>query len=135
MTDLAECLREQGLKVTAPRREVWAVLNNATGHLTADQIGRQVSGINQATIYRTLALFAELGLAKESQMGIDGASRWEVAHSDDQFHLICSACGSVQHHGGDLVDRVRRHVDSDHGFDVQSISLSVSGLCHECRVG
>ena len=131
--DLDELLRGRGLRATPPRRDVWSVLTMAGGHLTAEQISQQISAVNLATVYRTLRLFAEVGLARESQIGIDGASRWEPAHSDDQFHLVCSGCGSVQHHGGDLVDRVRTHLDADHGFEVKSVSLSVSGLCTKCQ--
>jgi Fe2+ or Zn2+ uptake regulation protein len=133
--DLGELLRAQGHRLTNPRRHVWEALASA-GHLTADQVADRVrtadEGINLASIYRSLALFAELGLARESKIGSDGAARWEVAHPDDEFHLICSSCGKVQHHGGDLVEQVRRHLGAEHGFQAATVELAVNGRCADC---
>lgn len=134
--DLGELLRARGHRLTNPRRRVWDALDSASSHLTADQVAdrvrREDAGINLASIYRSLALFAELGLARESKIGGDGAARWEVAHPDDEFHLICSACGKVQHHGGDLVEQVRRHLGTEHGFQAITVELAVSGHCADC---
>ena len=136
--DLGAYLRQRGHRLTNPRRFVWDVLGAARGHLTADQIAAQVrgldSGVNLASIYRSLTLFAELGLARESNLGTDGAGRWEVAHPDDEFHLICDKCGDVQHHGGDLVEQVRSHLVGDHGFQAAAIELSVTGRCGSCAI-
>ena len=137
--DLGEVLRAKGHRLTNPRQYVWNVLDSAGGHLTADQVAERVraadAGINLASIYRSLALFADLGLARESNLGGDTAARWEVAHPDDEFHLICSACGSVQHHGGDIVDKVRRHLGTEHGFQATTVELAVSGRCADCDAG
>ncbi len=136
--DLGAFLRQRGHRLTNPRRLVWDVLGAARGHLTAEQIatrvGRRDSRINLASIYRSLTLFAELGLARESILGTDGAGRWEVAHPDDEFHLICGRCGDVQHHGGDLVEQVRSHLGNYHAFKAATIELSVTGLCSSCVV-
>lgn len=134
--DLGTHLRQHGHRLTNPRRFVWDVLGAARGHLTVDQIAKRVrghdSGINLASVYRSLTLFAELGLARESNLGSDGAGRWELAHPDDEFHLICDECGDVQHHGGDLVEQVRTHLAGHHGFQADAIELSVAGLCADC---
>ena len=134
--DLDAVLRKHGHRVTEPRRVVWDVLGSAVSHLTAEQITDQAQsrepGVNRASIYRSLTLFADLGLARESNLGSDDAARWELAHPDDQFHLICESCGIVQHHAGDLVHQVRSHLFGDHGFVVNHIELSVTGTCSAC---
>ncbi len=139
LIDLGDRLRAGGHRLTNARQHVWDALGAAGGHLTADQVADRVwaidSGINLASIYRSLALFAELGLARESSIGGDAAARWEVAHPDDEFHLICSECGRVQHHGGDLVEQVRRHLGTDHGFVATTVELAVSGRCADCGDG
>ena len=130
--DLADHLRGQGYRVTGPRQAVWEVLSAAGGHLTAEEVHVRTENVNLASVYRALATLADVGLVRETNIGIDGAARWEPAHSDDQFHLVCTGCGSVEHHGGDLVARVRQHVSTGHGFEVESIDLSVTGLCGRC---
>jgi len=134
--DLGGYLRERGHRLTNPRLRVWDVLRQAGGHLTVEQlaarVGRTDPSINLASVYRSLALFAEVGLARESNLSRDGAARWELAHPDDEFHLICEDCGEVSHHGGDLVERIRDHLGGDHGFEAATIELSVTGRCARC---
>jgi Fur family ferric uptake transcriptional regulator len=134
--DLSSLLRERGHRVTPPRRLVWSVLQSADAHLTAEAIAARVSemdpSVNLSSIYRSLALFADLDLVRESSFDSDGASRWEIAHPDDHFHLVCRNCGRVEHHVGDQVEQIRRHLGSGHGFKVESVDLLVSGLCADC---
>ena len=72
--------------------------------------------MNLASVYRSLGLFAELGLARESHTG-DDAGEWELSHPDDRFHVVCDSCGRVDHHGGAYVEEIRSHLQSDHGFE------------------
>ena len=77
-------------------------------------------------------LFAGLDLIRESNLGVDGASRWEPAHSDAHFHLVCNECGSVQHHPDRVIERMRAHLEADHGFVATTINLVASGTCAAC---
>jgi Fur family transcriptional regulator, ferric uptake regulator len=135
-SELTELLRESGNRITEPRLRVWEVLNRSNEHLTVEEIGRQVHGmdptINTSSVYRTLALFAEMGLVRESSFGSDEGARWELAHPDDHFHLVCRSCGEVNHHEGDLVDQIRDHLTGGHGFAAEQVDLVVTGLCANC---
>ncbi len=134
--DLDERLRAAGYRVTGPRRAVWNALRAASGHVTAEQLTAQVtpSGqADQASVYRTLALFEQLGLARQSRLGDADAARWEVAHPDEHFHLVCANCGDIDHHVGSLVSRIRDHLEGDHRFEVRDVELVVTGICARCR--
>jgi Fur family transcriptional regulator, ferric uptake regulator len=135
-SELTELLRESGNRITEPRLRVWEVLNRSNEHLTVEEIGRQVHSmdptINTSSVYRTLALFAEMGLVRESTFGSDEGARWELAHPDDHFHLVCRSCGEVNHHEGDLVDQIRDHLAGGHGFAAEQVDLVVTGLCANC---
>ena len=85
-------------------------------------------------MYRSLGLFADLGLARESRLGQDNAARWERAHPDEHFHLVCTVCGRVVHHEGDLVEQVREHLAEGHRFEAETVDLVVTGRCGDCRV-
>lgn len=134
--DIQELLRDHGYRVTQPRRAVWRVLAEAHGHLTADQVAARVHdedpGINLASIYRSLALFDELDLVRESRLGEADASRWEIAHPDEHFHLVCDDCGRIDHHVGSLVQEIREHLSDGHGFEPSAIELIVNGRCADC---
>jgi Fur family transcriptional regulator, ferric uptake regulator len=132
-------LRARGYRVTQPRRAVWDVLQHAEGHLTVERIVAEVQdrggGADTASVYRALALFEELGLARTSRLGDSEAGRWELAHPDEHFHLVCEVCGDVDHHVGSLVAQIREHLHDGHGFEPRDVELTVTGVCARCRRG
>lgn len=113
---------------------VWEVLTASHRHLSAGEIADQVrardAGVNVSSVYRTLALFADLDLVRESRLG-DDASTWEIAHADDVIHLVCSGCGNVRHHDADAVDALRRQL-AKVGFRPAVIDVRVTGRCADC---
>lgn len=134
VTDLDELLRAHGYRATQPRRVVWNALRSAPGHVTVDELASLADrDIDLASIYRALALFEELGLARVNHFGDGDAGRWETSHPDEHFHLICLDCGSVEHHVGSLVARIEQHLDDGHGFAVDEVELTVRGRCAACR--
>lgn len=104
--------------------------------MTADQIAEEVRSrdpsVNLSSIYRSLSLFSDLGLVRESHLGASEATHWEPAHPDEQFHLRCTSCGRVEHHTGDLVRQIDDHMADHHGFRSDRIELLVTGLCERC---
>lgn len=136
-TELTDELRARGYRVTRPRRAVWEVLGAAEGHLTVEEVTARIvargTDVDLASVYRTLSLFEELGLARTSRLGDSDAGRWELMHPDEHFHLLCEVCGHVDHHVGSLVARIQEHLDSGHGFEVRGVELTVSGVCSRCR--
>jgi len=136
-TDLAAVLRDHGHRVTRPRLAVWETLRGAGQHLTAEELTARAhaagSEVDVASVYRTLDLLEELGLVRASRLGDIDASRWELAHPDEHFHLVCTVCGDVDHHVGSLVAEIREHLDDGHGFAVDEVELTVRGRCARCR--
>lgn len=134
--DLAVVLRGHGYRLTSPRWLVWSVLRSANRHLTAEEIALDVNEadptINISSVYRALTLFEDLDLVRESHLGIDDSARWEVAHPDDHFHMVCRQCGGVDHHEGELVDQIRSHLGEHHDFRAENIDLVVTGVCARC---
>ncbi len=132
--ELDRTLREHGYRATTPRRLVWDALLRAPGHVTVEELSAYVvDDVDQASIYRALALFEELGIARTSRLGDSEASRWEPAHPDEHFHLVCGSCGRIDHHVGSLVARIVDHLDEGHGFEVEQVELVVTGRCSDCR--
>lgn len=134
--EVQSVLRGRGHRVTRPRQAVWRALVEAEGHLTVeelvDHVHEREPGVNVASVYRTLALFEELDLVRESRLRDDDASRWELAHPDEHFHLVCDRCGRIDHHVGTLVEQIRDHLVDGHRFQPREIELVVTGLCEDC---
>ncbi|HUG07530.1 MAG TPA: Fur family transcriptional regulator [Acidimicrobiia bacterium] len=135
-SELGVVLRDHGYRLTSPRWLVWSVLRSAGGHLTADEVHARVHEadptVNISSVYRSLTLFEDLDLVRESHLGIDDSARWEIAHPDDHFHLVCRLCGSVDHHEGELVDQIRSHLGDHHDFSTENVDLVVTGICESC---
>ncbi|MCB0973368.1 MAG: transcriptional repressor [Actinobacteria bacterium] len=133
--ELADALHPSGYRVTAARNAVWRVLQSHPEHLSAGDIAdrvRQVDpGVNRSSVYRTLALFAELGLVRESLME-DGV-HWEEAHADAVIHLVCTRCGKVLHHRTPTVAALERELHEADSFRPDAIDVRVSGACHSCQ--
>lgn len=138
-SELKTALDQSGYRLTGPRLAVWDVVSGSESHMTADEIADAVKDadptVNLSSVYRSLALFSELGLVRESNLGANEATHWELAHPDEQFHLKCTTCGRVEHHTGDLVSQIDSHLAGNHGFSADRVDLVVSGTCASCSAG
>jgi Fur family transcriptional regulator, ferric uptake regulator len=136
--DLAALLAARGYRSTHPRRAVWNALQAAAEapHLTAEEVAERVHRtrpeVNLASVYRTLALLRELGLVRESRLADGHPARWELAHPDEHFHVVCDRCGRVDHHVGSLVAEIVDHLRSSHHFVPERVDLVVHGHCVNC---
>lgn len=132
--DLEATLRANGGRVTRARSAVWDVLNDGPGHLSAQEIADRVHvvdpSINLSSVYRSLTVFAELGLVRESRH--DDTTTWEPFHGDTAIHLFCDTCDAVIHHDTDLVAELRKGLERDATFVPETIDVRVTGRCAAC---
>jgi Fur family transcriptional regulator, stress-responsive regulator len=134
VADLSELLRARGMRVTSQRLLIERALRDNGGHLTAEQVHDLVEpvlpGVTQQTVYSTLALLAELGVAR--RVSAPGASTRFEAPTDDHHHMVCERCGAIE----DLHVKVpvSRAVGAsrERGFTPASASVTVLGLCAAC---
>ena len=89
-------LRGKGCHNTQQRRAIVSVFFQEEGHLTIDdlygRVQRHDPTVGQSTVYRTMKLLCEAGLAKEVSFG-GGVVRYEQASDWHHDHLICERCG------------------------------------------
>jgi Fe2+ or Zn2+ uptake regulation protein len=126
----------QGHTLTSQRRLLLEILRDIEGHIDAKELYRRAiardESISQATVYRTLNLFKELGLIDEMRLGTIRCF-YEIKQSPEHQHLICQGCGKIMEfsspHFQKLVEAVRR----EHGFKVTKAELYLEGYCPECE--
>ena len=122
--------------MTSQRRLLLELLRDAEGHIDAKELYRRASvkddSIGQATVYRSLNLFKELGLVDEMRLG-KIRCYYEIKQSLEHQHLVCRGCGKVMEfqnpHFQKLIEAVRR----EHGFKVTKAELYLEGYCPECE--
>lgn len=132
--NLAQVLRERGLRLTAQRQLVLeAVLG--LGHATPDQVHGKVAetaaGVNISTVYRTLELLEEVGLVTHTHLS-HGAPTYHAASERQHVHLVCRGCGRIDEVEPDLLGGVADSLTRSHGFQVDVGHVSFFGLCREC---
>lgn len=131
-------LNESNCKLTPQRLAILQVLEDSQGeHLSAEQIFIMVKsrmpGIGIATVYRTLELFASLGLLRKTSFD-EGKFRYEFQDFDrhGHHHLICLSCGKITEIEEDLLYQLEREVEKK-GFRVVNHSLVIYGRCEACQ--
>jgi Fur family ferric uptake transcriptional regulator len=134
---LREHLRRKGLKQTKQREEILKIFLGLDDFLAVDAVGRAVSErdrrIGMSTVYRSLKLFVEAGLAREHHF-LDGKTCFEKAQGGGpRNYLVCTQCNRVQAFADPLIDAVRDKVCKGMRFAPRFNRLEVYGLCSHCR--
>lgn len=89
--------------------------------------------IGYATVYRTLKLLTECGLAAERRFG-DGQTMYETAGDVEHHdHLICIECGHVLEFRNDAIEREQERVARTFGFNLVRHKHELYGLCPKAR--
>lgn len=129
-------LRERGLRLTSQRLAIARAFFEGEGHLNADELHARVKddnpAIGQATVYRTLRLFREVGLASSSTFGTT-ASRFEVNDGDHHDHLVCTKCHSIVEFYNETIEQLQEEIAKSHGFVLTSHQMELYGLCPKCQ--
>jgi Fur family transcriptional regulator, ferric uptake regulator len=135
---LKESMAARGLKWTRQRELIARVFFDSKGHLKVDELLDRVRRldprVSQATVYRTLKLLKECGLAEERRFD-DGQARYEPADEGDEHHdhLICTRCNQIVEFVHDRIEALQDQVAKAHGFVVTHHRMELYGLCAKCR--
>ena len=92
------------------------------------------SGVGLATVYRTLALYAEHGLVDVLRRE-DGEAIYRRCSDTHHHHLVCRSCGATVEVEGPAVERRTSAIASEHGFSDLSHTLEIVGTCAACAGG
>jgi Fur family transcriptional regulator, ferric uptake regulator len=132
---LKEHLSKHQLKLTRQREQILSTFLKIE-HITAEQMYRLLAKkdphIGLATIYRTLNLFCEAGLAQARHFGTQ-TQYDNVSHKRHHDHLICTSCGKIVEFENDDIERLQEEVATRNGFTIQTHKLELYGLCTSCR--
>jgi len=133
---LQEHITKHHLKVTKERSAILRAFMEAERHVTAEELYRMMkekhSSIGLATIYRTLNLFCECGLAEQRQFG-DGHARYELTYNVNHHdHLVCTQCKKIIEFENMDIEKLQEKVAKAHRFTIYSHKLELYGLCSDC---
>ncbi len=128
-----EYLADQGLRLTRQREAIAEVFFGNSAHLSLLEIlelarARQ-AGVVYATVYRTMKLLTECGLATEHKFA-EGNVRYEPSvQGEHHDHLICVTCGRIVEYEDEEIERLQEELARRHGFRVVSHRHEIYAEC------
>ena len=135
--ELAGKLRQRGFRVTPQRGVILETIAHNHGHQSVqevyDQASESLPGLNIATVYRTLEMLHQAGLVDLLSTKAD-IVRFSL-HDPERphYHLICRNCDQVLELPPDLIDELAMAMKHDHGFELDSSHLTLTGICRDCE--
>lgn len=131
-------LLSKGLRMTGQRELIARTFFENQEHMSTEELHHRVqkisSQVGYATVYRTLKLLSEAGLAAGRSFG-DGFTRYEpdnqIEHHD---HLICTRCGAIIEFENDRIEALQKSVAGQYRFEVTHHVMELYGVCSKCQV-
>ncbi|NNL65978.1 MAG: transcriptional repressor [Myxococcales bacterium] len=132
---LARYLEDHNLKQTKQREAILDVFLGASGHVTSEDLFQRVRdshpSIGYTTVYRTLKLLCDAGLAMERHFE-DGVTRYEIEH-EHHDHLVCTKCGKIVEFECQMIETAQNEIADRYGFRVLRHRHELYGHCANCR--
>ena len=132
---LARYLEDHGLKHTRQRDLILDVFLEKTGHTTFEELYQrareQASNIGYTTVYRTMKLLCDAGLANERHFD-DGITRYEIEH-EHHDHLVCTRCGKIIEFDCEMIESAQERIAKSYDFRVLRHRHELYGHCASCR--
>jgi Fur family ferric uptake transcriptional regulator len=130
-------MAKKGLRSTDQRRLIVETFFHAQNHVSIEDLLALVrahdSRVGYATVYRTLKLLTECGVAYERRFG-DGLTRYELADDTSHHdHLICIECGDITEFEEPRIESLQEEIAERYGFDLRSHKHEMYGVCSKCR--
>jgi Fur family ferric uptake transcriptional regulator len=130
-------LQKKGLKRTSQRDLILEVFLRTEAHLSNEDlyslVKKEDPTVGQTTVYRTLKLLTEAGLAREVRFG-DGRAHYEHNYKHQHhYHMICSECGKIIEFFSAELEAIQDAMAAKHRFEVTQHLLRIIGVCAECR--
>lgn len=133
--EVTALLRERGFKVTPQRLAVYNVLSHTTAHPNAEMLYRELQPyyptMSLATVYKTLSILCEVGLAQELNVSED-AFRYD-ANTQPHPHVRCTCCGRVDDIMDLSTDSLEAQAASETGYQIEAHQYYFFGVCPSCQ--
>ena len=132
---LAQYLEKNHLKQTKQRELILQTFLEAQRHVTSEDLYQAVraehSNIGYTTVYRTMKLLVEAGLATERHFD-DGITRYEIEH-EHHDHLVCIKCGKITEFECEMIEKTQNEIAESHGFEILRHRHELYGHCADCQ--
>lgn len=135
--EFAKILKSNKLKFTKQREIVLKVLYDNQGHFSSEDIYQMICEesdikVGIATVYRTLTLLEETGLADSISFGKDGKI-YEIGLKKHHDHLICTECMTIIEFLDEDIEKKQETIAKRHDFKITGHTMKIVGQCRSCQ--
>lgn len=135
---MKEMLKAKGYKITLARLAIISVFGKAKIPLTAEDVCKSLrkdknnKGINEATVYRTLASFVKDKILK--RIDLRKNSIYFELTKEHHHHISCIKCETIEDFENKEVEKALGGVvrNSSRFISIQDHSLELFGVCKSC---
>jgi Fur family transcriptional regulator, ferric uptake regulator len=129
-------LKNNGVRSSSRRDKVFEVFIRCEKHVTVNElvalVHKKYPTIGIATVYRTLKLISESGIARAIEFG-DGSLRYEHDYGHEHHdHLLCLECGAFREINSSRIEAEQLKIAKEQGFVLQKHKMVLYGLCPDC---
>jgi Fur family ferric uptake transcriptional regulator len=132
-----KALRDAGFKLTTPRLTILELLEASGGHLTSTDllnlVEQNAPAIGRASVFRTLDLFARLGIVASTVHGGSTIS-YVLMTGGHHHHMVCTNCQKIIEFEDCRLGTLMQQLHERYGFAHGGHLLEVYGLCYDCEL-
>ncbi len=129
--EIKSLLKQQGFSATKSRMSVLrAILQIQPASM--NQLITSLKQMDRATVYRTVDLFVDLGIAKKVFTGLKYRVELGDSFQEHHHHLTCLRCGTVIDVHTPEIEYAIEQTSSNNGFRPVRHDLEITGYCANC---
>ena len=129
--NLRETVEQAGHRLTGARRMLLQAIADRSEGFAAEELATRLPSVGRATVYRTLKLLVEAGIAQERHFG-DGLARYEVEH-EHHDHLVCLSCDKIVEFECSMIEARQEEIATGYHFKLLRHRHELYGQCESCQ--
>lgn len=133
MDHLESLFARHRLRLTAPRRALFQLLESFHEPVEINQIIQHIKQGDRTSVYRNLDVFISLGVVSIIPLG--WKKRYELAapFAPHHHHLQCKQCDELVAIDTPRLERVIADIALEHGYELTQHHIELTGVCSRCK--
>lgn len=127
-----EILKENHCSLTSVRLKIYKLLADRET-MSMHELVSGAKDIDRASVYRTVELFEQLGIAQRINIGWKYKIELTDRFSEHHHHLTCTHCGKTIAMSEEELESFIEQLAHAHGFTPITHQIEVQGICMACR--
>jgi Fur family transcriptional regulator, ferric uptake regulator len=132
VSDALSALEGRGYRLTGPRKQVLLLLSRQERGITAEAVCDRLPAVGRATVYRTIKLLVEEGVACKVNMP-DGTALYALDDArQHHHHVVCVHCGLTKEFSHPAAERMVRALKDVVEGAVVGHRIDLYIVCPQC---